>query len=184
MSDSVREWRFYVDDMISFCNKVLAYTAGMDQSAFVADTLVFDATVRDLELVGEAATHVPDDVRQACLCCGWFEGRLPDSQSGSPNRHLPETRRQAVVVPAFFAAAPRYGIVSMQGRKRGGQPSRNTPNSRNSRAGNGETRRQVMLMGRSPSALSSTTGPQARYGSALRARTNNWNRQPFSALSR
>jgi arylsulfatase A-like enzyme len=37
----------------------------LDQGAFVANTLVFDATVRNLELIGEAATHVPDDVRQA-----------------------------------------------------------------------------------------------------------------------
>lgn len=65
MSDGVREWRFYVDDMIAFAEKVLAYTAGLDQPAFVANTLVFDATLRNLELIGEAATHVPDDVRQA-----------------------------------------------------------------------------------------------------------------------
>ena len=65
MSDGVREWRFYVDDMIAFAEKVLTYTAGLDQSAFVANTLVYDATLRNLELIGEAATHVPDDVRQA-----------------------------------------------------------------------------------------------------------------------
>jgi uncharacterized protein with HEPN domain len=65
MSDGVREWRFYVDDMIAFAEKVLAYTAGLDQPAFVANTLVYDATLRNLELIGEAATHVPDDVRHA-----------------------------------------------------------------------------------------------------------------------
>lgn len=65
MSDGVREWRFYIDDMIAFAEKVLAYTAGMDQSAFVANALVYDATLRNLELIGEAATRVPDDVRQA-----------------------------------------------------------------------------------------------------------------------
>lgn len=65
MSDGVREWRFYVDDMIAFAEKVLAYTAGMNQPAFVANSLVYDATLRNLELIGEAATHVPDDVRQA-----------------------------------------------------------------------------------------------------------------------
>lgn len=65
MSDDVREWRLYVDDMIAFAEKVLAYTAGLDQPKFVADTLVYDATLRNLELIGEAATHVPDDVRQA-----------------------------------------------------------------------------------------------------------------------
>ena len=65
MSDGVREWRFYIDDMVVFAQKVLAYTAGMDQSAFVANALVYDATLRNLELIGEAATRIPDDVRQA-----------------------------------------------------------------------------------------------------------------------
>ncbi len=65
MSDGMREWRFYVDDMIAFAEKVLAYTAGLDQNAFVANALVYDATLRNLELIGEAAAHVPDDVRQA-----------------------------------------------------------------------------------------------------------------------
>ena len=32
MSDGMREWRFYVDDMIAFAEKVLAYTAGLDQN--------------------------------------------------------------------------------------------------------------------------------------------------------
>ena len=37
MSDlSKREWRFYLDDMIDFVGKVLAYTDGLDQSGFVA----------------------------------------------------------------------------------------------------------------------------------------------------
>lgn len=65
MSDGAREWRFYIGDMIAFAEKVLAYTAGMDQSAFVANALVYDATLRNLELIGEAATRVPDEVRQA-----------------------------------------------------------------------------------------------------------------------
>ncbi|MBI3154837.1 MAG: DUF86 domain-containing protein [Burkholderiales bacterium] len=65
MSDGMREWRLYVDDMIAFAEKVLAYTAGLDQNAFVSNALVYDATLRNLELIGEAATHVPEDVRQA-----------------------------------------------------------------------------------------------------------------------
>lgn len=39
---------------------------------------------------------------------------------------------------------------------------RSTLNSRNSRAGNGVSNFQTMLIGRSPSADSSVTGPQAR----------------------
>jgi len=60
-----RAWRFYLDDMIGFAARVLAYTEGYDQAGFVADTLRYDATVRNLELLGEAATYLPQEVRQA-----------------------------------------------------------------------------------------------------------------------
>ena len=47
MSDAPpREWRFYVDDMIDCADKVMAYSHGLDQSAFVASGLHYDATVR------------------------------------------------------------------------------------------------------------------------------------------
>lgn len=60
---AVREWRFYLDDMIGFAEKVIAYTDGLDQPGFVASGLAYDASVRNLELIGEAATHIPDAVR-------------------------------------------------------------------------------------------------------------------------
>ncbi|MGM0982222.1 MAG: HepT-like ribonuclease domain-containing protein [Pseudomonadota bacterium] len=60
-----REWRFYIDDMISFAEKVLAYTEGLTQEDFVEHDLTYDATLRNLELIGEAATRVPDEVRLA-----------------------------------------------------------------------------------------------------------------------
>jgi uncharacterized protein with HEPN domain len=66
MSDaSCREWRFYIEDMIGFAERVLSYTHGMDQTSFVASGLTCDATLRNLELIGEAATHIPDEVRTA-----------------------------------------------------------------------------------------------------------------------
>ncbi|MCF6362230.1 MAG: DUF86 domain-containing protein [Gammaproteobacteria bacterium] len=60
-----REWRFYLDDMIGFAQKALAYTADMEQPDFTASGLTYDATLRNLELIGEAATHIPDAVREA-----------------------------------------------------------------------------------------------------------------------
>ena len=60
-----REWLFYLDDMIAFTGNVLAYTDGLDQAGFVASGLTYDATLRNLELIGEAATHIPDEVRAA-----------------------------------------------------------------------------------------------------------------------
>jgi uncharacterized protein with HEPN domain len=66
MSDAAaRQWRFYVADMVRFAERVLAYTQGLDQAGFVASGLHYDATVRNLELIGEAATHIPEGVRAA-----------------------------------------------------------------------------------------------------------------------
>jgi uncharacterized protein with HEPN domain len=66
MSDrGTREWRFYLDDMIGFAQKVLAYTEGFGQDGFVASGLTYDGTLRNLELIGEAATHIPDEIRAA-----------------------------------------------------------------------------------------------------------------------
>ncbi len=68
---SEREWGFYLDDMISFAEKALAYTNGLDQNGFVASGLNYDATVRNLELMGEAATHIPAKVRDAYPSIPW-----------------------------------------------------------------------------------------------------------------
>lgn len=62
---AAREWRFYLKDMIAFADKVVAYTDGLDHQGFIDSELNYDATVRNLELIGEAATHIPDDVCQA-----------------------------------------------------------------------------------------------------------------------
>lgn len=66
-----REWRFYVSDMIGFAEKVVAYTDGLEQQKFVASGLNYDATVHNLILLGEAATHVPDHVRTFASEIDW-----------------------------------------------------------------------------------------------------------------
>jgi uncharacterized protein with HEPN domain len=57
--------------MIEFAEKVLAYTHEMEQSRFEQNGLNYDATLRNLELLGEAATHVPDRVRQFASHIDW-----------------------------------------------------------------------------------------------------------------
>jgi len=54
----------YLDDMLGFAEKVLCYIEGFDQQGFVVSGLNYDATVRNLELIGEAATHIPEAIRQ------------------------------------------------------------------------------------------------------------------------
>ncbi len=58
-----RQWYFYLEDMLSFVEKALSYTDGYSQDQFISSGLTYDATVRNLELIGEAATHIPQTIR-------------------------------------------------------------------------------------------------------------------------
>ena len=68
---SEREWRFYIDDMLDFAEKVRTYSKDLDRARFEADELKYDAILRNLELIGEAATHVPDEIRLAHSSIPW-----------------------------------------------------------------------------------------------------------------
>lgn len=57
-----REWRLYLEDIRDACRKVRDYPGGMSREAFLADTLTYDAVVRNLEIVGEAVRHIPAEV--------------------------------------------------------------------------------------------------------------------------
>lgn len=43
----LREWLFYIDDMIMFSEKVLSYTENLVQIEFEANSLIYDATLRN-----------------------------------------------------------------------------------------------------------------------------------------
>jgi len=69
MSD--REWRFYLGDMLGFAENVIAYSEGFSQDEFAETGLNYDATIRNLELIGEAATHIPNDIRESYSSIPW-----------------------------------------------------------------------------------------------------------------
>lgn len=66
-----RDWSMYLDDMIEFSERVLTYVNGLDQAQFEATGLVYDATLRNIELIGEAATHIPEQVRLSAPYIEW-----------------------------------------------------------------------------------------------------------------
>ncbi|RKZ68411.1 MAG: nucleotidyltransferase [Gammaproteobacteria bacterium] len=57
--------------MISFAENVLTYCDGLDQTSFESTSLNYDATVRNLELIGEAATHIPSEIQDAHAIIPW-----------------------------------------------------------------------------------------------------------------
>ncbi len=66
-----RDWSLYLRDMLAFGQNVLSYTEGMDQKEFVADRRTYDAVLRNIELIGESAAHVPGHVRDSRPAIEW-----------------------------------------------------------------------------------------------------------------
>jgi uncharacterized protein with HEPN domain len=50
---SEREWHFYLDDMLGFAENGVTYCEGLDLETFEQTGLYYDATVRNLALIGE-----------------------------------------------------------------------------------------------------------------------------------
>lgn len=68
---SERAWDLYIKDMLEFSRRVILYTDGFDQDSFVASGLNYDATLRNLELIGEAANQLPEAVRATISQIQW-----------------------------------------------------------------------------------------------------------------
>ena len=65
--------RFSIQDMIEFCERISDYTAGYEKEPFIEDSLVYDATLRNLELIGDATAHVSQSVRDGFPAVPWQE---------------------------------------------------------------------------------------------------------------
>jgi uncharacterized protein with HEPN domain len=66
-----RDFRLYLDDLRAAAEKALRYTAGLDADRFVADDKTFDTTLRNREVIGEAAKHGPPEIRARYPAIDW-----------------------------------------------------------------------------------------------------------------
>jgi uncharacterized protein with HEPN domain len=58
-----RSIRVHLEDMATSSEKIIDFVHGMSFETFEDDSRTFDAVVRNLEIIGEAAKAVPEDVR-------------------------------------------------------------------------------------------------------------------------
>ena len=70
-----RPWRDRIEDILDAVARVEEYVEGLDRKGFTADSKSVDAVVRNLEVIGEAAAHVPDEVRDRYPEIPWREIR-------------------------------------------------------------------------------------------------------------
>ena len=68
-------------DMRGSCNRILTYTASLDRELFFDTSMVYDATMWNLLIIGEAANRLPDHITEASPDIPWrqlvgFRNRL------------------------------------------------------------------------------------------------------------
>jgi uncharacterized protein with HEPN domain len=66
-----REWLLYLNDMLACCERIQNYTRGLSREQFDAGGMAYDAIVRNMEVLGEAARQIPDAVRAAAPDVEW-----------------------------------------------------------------------------------------------------------------
>jgi len=58
-----RDYKVGLEDILEATRKIRSYTLGFTLHTFKQDSKTFDAVVRNLEIIGEAAKSLPDSVR-------------------------------------------------------------------------------------------------------------------------
>lgn len=57
-----RDWRLFLRDVLEYGGYVRQFTAGLTYDDFQTDLRTQHATLRDLEVIGEAVKRLPEDV--------------------------------------------------------------------------------------------------------------------------
>ena len=70
-----RNWTIGIHDILESIEAIQKYTEGLQFESFKADRKTVDAVVRNFIVIGEAATHLPEDVCRDHPEIPWYEMR-------------------------------------------------------------------------------------------------------------
>ena len=59
-----RNYRFFLEDIIESCDKILLYTKGLSYAGFKENNEKVDAVIRNFEVIGEAARQLPSSLKE------------------------------------------------------------------------------------------------------------------------
>lgn len=66
-----RDFNLYLNDIKAACEKIIRYTANLTQEQFIKDEILYDAILRNLMIIGEAAKNLPDDTKKQYSNVEW-----------------------------------------------------------------------------------------------------------------
>ncbi|RLC25113.1 MAG: hypothetical protein DRH21_04485 [Deltaproteobacteria bacterium] len=65
--------RIYIEHILNSIDRIISYIHQLDHDAFIADLIIQDAVVRQLEIIGEATKRVSDDFRSKYPDIPWSD---------------------------------------------------------------------------------------------------------------
>lgn len=68
-------WRLRIEDILESVEKIGRFTKDMSLEDFTGDEKTVDAVVRNISVIGEAARHVPEEIRERYPDVPWSEMR-------------------------------------------------------------------------------------------------------------
>jgi uncharacterized protein with HEPN domain len=72
---SPRDWQIRIRDILECIRRIEIYTSGLTFDQFQLDQKTIDAVLRNLEIIGEAARFIPDEVEEDNSHIPWMKIR-------------------------------------------------------------------------------------------------------------
>ncbi|MGE3268942.1 MAG: DUF86 domain-containing protein [Chloroflexota bacterium] len=68
-----KDWTIRLEDMLDAAEKIVRYTEEIpDLDAFISNDLIVDGVIRNVQIIGEAARHIPDDAQARYPDVDWI----------------------------------------------------------------------------------------------------------------
>ncbi|MDK9721486.1 MAG: DUF86 domain-containing protein [Rhodospirillales bacterium] len=68
---TIKDWRVSLADIVEALERIHRYVKGLDRDAFCEDERTQDAVARNLEIMGEAVRHLPQEITHRYADIPW-----------------------------------------------------------------------------------------------------------------
>jgi uncharacterized protein with HEPN domain len=68
-----RDYRDFLEDLVSACRSIIGFVAGMSFDAYLADEKTRFAVMRGYEIMGEATKQLPSDLKESNADIPWIQ---------------------------------------------------------------------------------------------------------------
>lgn len=116
-----RNWRLFLGDMAEACRKIVEYRRVTDRKDFERRGMAFDAIVRNVEILGEAAGKLPTEARELAPEIPWdaiigMRHRIAHAYFGIDNDILWDVVENEVPLLANAIARIQAGSAGPRGK--------------------------------------------------------------------